>query len=154
MQFRVFPNYDTFIQRVPIDKKKHYIITDIYITRNGAFWFTSNKNHTPRVINMNAPFVHLHKGTKSIEELQFDYSPFMVTRDNFKYDGKKKQLIIGESIFPWKSPKWVKNIIGSYTGSEVPKKKMKIQGDWILDRHERIIYLILDYAPIIRRKYA
>jgi len=30
---------------------------------------------------------------------------------------------------------------------------MKIRGDWILDRHERIIYFILDYAPIIRNNY-
>ena len=151
MQFRVFPNYETFVQRVPIDKKKHLSIKDIYITSNGAFWFITNKNHGFSIVNMNSPFVHLHQRTKDISELQFDNTPFLVTRDNFKYDPKKKQLIIGESIFPWKSPKWVKNIQGAYTGSELPKKKTKIQGDWILDRHEKIIYLILNYAPIIRR---
>jgi len=166
MEFRIFPNYETFIQRTPghnisiIDtnirniqmvKKDHYNISSIHITSNGAFWFTTNKKKQKLIINMNAKFVHLNNGTKSIEELQFDDSPFEVTRDNFKYDGKKKQLIIGESIFPWKSPKWVKNVQGSYTGSQVPKKKTKIQGDWILDRHEKIIYLILNYAPIVRR---
>jgi len=149
MEFRVFPNYDTFIQRVPIDRKDHYIITDIHIPQNGAFWYTTSKKDIRRNINMNASFVHLYNGTKSIDELQFDYPPYKATRNNFKYDGEKKQLIIGGSILPWKSPKWVKSIIVSYTGSQIPKKKTKVQGDWILDRHERIIYLILDYAPIV-----
>jgi len=153
IQFHVFPNYDTFIQRVPIDKKKHYFIKDIYITSNNAFWFTTNKKKQELSINMNRSFVHLNDCNKEIDELQFDYKPYRVTRDNFKYDPKKKQLIIGDSILPWKSTVWVKNILGCYTGSEIPKKKIKIHGDWILDRHERIIYLILDYAPIIRNNY-
>ncbi len=151
MQFRVFPNYETFIQRVPIDKKKHFNITDIHITSNGAFWFTTDRKNHMLNINMNRPFIHLNNGNKKIDELQFDYKPYKVTRDNFKYNPKTKQLIIGDSIWPWKSPIWVKNILGCYTGSEIPKKKTKIKGDWILDRHEKIIYLILDYAPIIRK---
>lgn len=153
IQFRVFPNYETFIQRVPVDKKEHYIIDDIYITSNGAFWFTTNKKKQKLTINMNRPFVHLNDCDKRIDDLQFDYKPYRVTRDNFKYDPIKKQLIVGESIWPWKSPVWVKSILGCYTGSEIPLKKMKIRGDWILDRHERMIYFILDYAPIIRKNY-
>lgn len=175
MQFRVFPNYETFVQRVPIDKKKHFNITDIHITSNGAFWFTTDKKNMRLNINMNHPFIHLNNCSKKINELQFDYKPYKVTRDNFKYDPRTKQLIIGDRILPWKSPiwvkrilpwkfptwikrilpwkspVWVKNILGCYTGSEIPKKKVKVQGPWILDRHEKIIYFILDYAPIIRK---
>lgn len=151
IQFRVFPDYGTFIQRVPIDKKDHYIIKEIFITSNGGFWFSTNKKKQNLTINMNIPFVHLND-CKNIEynKLQFDHPPYKVTRDNLKYDPKKKQLIIGDSIWPWKSPVWVKSILGCYTGSEIPKKKMKIKGDWILDRHGKIIYFILNYVPIIR----
>lgn len=152
MQFRVFPNYETFFQRVPNLKKEHSVINDIYITSNNAFWFSTENKNVPGMVNMNGEFVHLHKD-KSIDKYQFDEKPYKVTKNNFKYDPKKKQLIIGDSIWPWKSPVWTKNVIGSYSGSEIPKKKTKIQGDWILDRFERIIYLILDYAPIIRGNY-
>ena len=148
IQFHVFPNYDTFLQRTPIDRKEHYTIIDINITSNGGFWITTNKKGGSKFVNANSPFVHLHSGA-TIPQLQFDEKPYNVTRDNFKYDPKKKQLIIGDSW--WKQPVWTKSILGSYHGSEIPAKKMKIKGDWILDRHERIIYLILNYAPIIRK---
>jgi len=149
MQFYVFPDYSTFEQRVPLGRKEHYEIIDIKITSNGAFWFTTTKKGTRKFVNANSAFVHLHDNTKSIDQIQFDEKPYKVTRDNFKYDPKKKQLIIGDSW--WKQPVWTKTILGCYNGSEIPAKKMKIKGDWILDRHERIIYLILDYAPIIRK---
>lgn len=149
MQFFVFPNYETFIQKTPIDKKEHYTITDIHITSNGAFWFRTNKERNSVPVNMNLSFVHVYGDRKSVDELQFDEEPYQVTRDNFKYDPETKQLIIGGSW--WKKPIWTKNILGCYNGSEIPAKKMKIKGDWILDRHERIIYLILNYAPIIRK---
>lgn len=152
IEFRVFPDYGTFKQRVPISRKEHYLIKNIYITSNGAFWFETNKKKMDLTINMNRSFIHLNDSKKIVyDHLQFDKPPFVVTRDNFKYDPKTKQLIIGESKWPWKKPVWVKNILGCYTGSEIPLKKTNIRGDWILDRHEKIIYFILDYVPIIRR---
>ncbi len=151
IEFHVFPNYDTFLQRTPIDRKEHYKILDINIMSNGAFWFTTDKKGVSRINNSNSAFVHLYNDNKKVPQLQFDEKPYHVNRDNFKYDPKTKQLIIGDSIWPWKQPVWTKSILGSYHGSEIPSKKMKIKGDWILDRHERLIYLILDYVPIIRK---
>ena len=147
IEFHVFPDYSTFLQRTPVDKKDHYSIKSIQITSNGAFWFTTNKKLQSKFYNANSSYVHAQ------ETLQFDKKPFDVTRDNFKYDPKKKQLSIGDSILPWKSAVWTKSILGAYHGSEIPAKKMKIKGEWILDRNERLIYLILDYAPIIRKNH-
>lgn len=151
IEFIIFPDNDTFAQRVPIDKKKHYIIKDIFIMENGALWFSTDKDSKKPVTDINHKYVHINNDIiASKKNLQFSKEPFLVTRDNFKYDPKKKQLIIGESIIPWKSPRWTRNVHDGYIGAETPKKKIKIYGDWILDRHERIIYLILNYAPIIR----
>lgn len=150
IEFIIFPNNETFLQRAGDGKEKHYKIKDIYIMENGSFWFETYKSGKKPINNMNHKYVHINSGEKSIEELSFTKEPFVVTRDNFKFDPKNKRLIIGESIIPWKKPLWTRNVQGAYIGAEIPKKNTKIQGDWLLDRNERKIYLILDYAPIIR----
>lgn len=150
MEFYVYDNMFTFNGHVPNngDPLTRIEVTNIQITADGRFFFSSGMTKEEHNVSLNKPYVHLHPGINSTTSPQFAVPPLDVTPDNLFYDPNRKSVIVKKGIF--NSIKFQKRVV--YYGAELPKKATKIKGSWILDYYTSRIYFILDYFPI-RKNY-
>lgn len=159
MQFVIYDNESTYDKMHP--SRHMYPETDlsikqIAITPWNSFWFETDFEKEDHNVNINAPYVHLHKGIKSLNSMQFDNDPYYIDLKSAIYDPKKRQLLIYKpnTIMwnPWKKPLFVKNVRHNYYGSELPLKPTKTLGKWKFDYSQNSIHIILDYYGGYRTK--
>lgn len=150
MDFYVFDNiytYDKLFSSARSADLGHLEIKQIVITEKGAFWFETDMNREDHNVNVNRPYLHLHKGIHSLSQMQFKKEPYFIHMKDIIYNPIKKEIQIYKpgGIWPWSKPIFVKHVVGKYYGMEIPVKPIKTRGKWIFDHGEQRISVILDY---------
>lgn len=143
MDFYVYDNIYTYNKRHPFTgvRNTRLEIKSIDIPENHSFWFYTDMQLMVDNVNLQKRYVHIHPGVGSTNEARFNKEPLHVDRTNMKYSPEDKRVEIGSGFL--KKPVYAKKCI--YYGSEAPKKKMTIVGEWFYDHSDNSIHLILDW---------
>lgn len=143
MDFYVYDNIYTYNKRNPFNGNvnSRLEINAIDIPENHSFWFHTDMQRIEDNVNINKRYVHIHPGIGKTNKPTFNSKPFEVKRNNIYYNPKEKRVEIGGGLF--RKPVFAKKCI--YVGSQTPKKKMSILGQWIFDFGNNTINFILDY---------
>lgn len=155
MDFYVFDNDYTYQKIFPAAHRNPLTkipIEQVAITTKGAFWFETNMNRENHNVNINSPYVHIHKGIRSINQMQFDKDPTFIYMKDVIYNPNLHRIEIYKPgrIWPWSKPIWVKNTKGKYYGTEDPLKKIKTLGNWFYDYSNDRIIITLNYYQSTR----
>lgn len=160
MDFYVYDNITTYNKMHP--SRHHYPETDlrikqVIITHWNSFWIQTEYEREDHNVNINAPYVHLHKGTVNTTKMKFDITPYYIPMQDAIYDPKKKQILIYKpnsfSWNPWRKPLKIKNVKNKYYGSKLPNKKQKASKIWKYDNSTNTIHIILNYYGGVENKY-
>ncbi|NIT99606.1 MAG: hypothetical protein GWN01_01270 [Nitrosopumilaceae archaeon] len=152
MDFFVYDNFWTFNKmNKAATEDSQLLIKRIAITNQRAFWFETGMKMEDHNVNINRPYVHLHKGIQSYNRVQFKKDPWFIdTLKDVVYDPKDKKIKIyapGSFPWPWRKPIFQKNVFGKYYGVDKPDKKIKPLGNWYFNYHNQSIHVILNYFP-------
>lgn len=154
VEFFVYDNIHTYEKMHPAIihyPETNLKVKQIAITDWGAFWFETDFNREDHNVNINKPYLHLHKGIKSMSEMQFDKDPYMISMKDVIYNPKTRCIEIYKpgswSWNPFRKPIFVKRAKNNYYGSELPLRKTKALGEWFYDNSNQFLHIILNYYP-------
>lgn len=151
MDFYVYDNIYTYNKKFPTNKQypeANLKVKQIMITEKGAFWFETDFKKEAHNVNVNAPYLHLHKGLQSVSKMQFNKEPYFIDTQKIIYNPKENRIEIkAPGSWFWNKPIFIKNTKGNYYGVDKPKNKIKTLGDWIYDYHNTRMHIILNYYP-------
>jgi len=151
MDFLVYDNIHTYEKMHP--SRKQYPETDleikqVVITPWNSFWIQTDFDREEHNVNINQPYVHLHKGIKNTNLMKFDVEPYYIEFQSIEYDPKKRQVVIWKPNSsrwnPWRKPLKIKNVKHKYYGSVLPKKNQKAV-ELRYDISSKQVHIILNY---------
>lgn len=152
MDFLVYDNIHTYNKMHP--SKHHYPETDILIkqviiTSWNSFWIeTDFEPKNPPTVNINKPYVHIHKKIKNTK-MNFDIEPHYIDMESVVYDPKKRRILIYKpnsiSWNPWRKPLKIKGVRNNYYGSKLPLKSQKASSTWKYNVSTNQVHIILNY---------
>lgn len=157
MDIFVYDNITTYIKRNPNrdDENMELEVYKTMITKSNSFWFFTHMNKIEENLNINKPYVHWHDGLQSINKMQFDEPPTIISKKQWKYNPKNGYLEANPSRFSyWNGrkyrffkPKYFKKVTYYSSTGKVPPRKMACTGVWFYDLKFQRINIMLDYIP-------
>ena len=145
MNFAVYDNVYTYNKRQPFNgvENTRLICDSIDIHENHSFWFHTNMKMENNNVNINTRYVHIHEGIGTTNTPKFTKKPFQVGRTDIKYNPKTRMIEIGGGLF--RKPVFAKKCL--YYGTELPKGKMNVIGEWYYNFSVDTMIFILDFNP-------
>ena len=144
MEFFVYNNIHDLDNRIPKNEHNRIDVKKVLIfKKNNVFWFETDYDFHESHVNVNKPFLHIHKGITSLNDMKFNEDPFIA--DKIIYNPKSRCIEIKDSIWPWKKPIYWKK--SEHIGI-LPEKKTKVEA--ILFNHsKKHMYFILNFFPMV-----
>lgn len=159
MDFFVYDNIHTYERMHPsrqLNPETDLKITDVAITPWNSFWIKTDFDREEHNVNINQPYVHLHKGVKNTNAMKFDIDPHFIPMNSIEYDSKRRQVVIwkpSSSRFnPWRKPLKIKNVRHNYYGQTLPKKNQKAV-EMRYDMTVKQVHIILNYYGGIKNSF-
>lgn len=148
MDFYIYDNITTYNNRFPYNGKgdTRLDVTNIYIPETKAFWFTTEQHKEETNINFHKRYLHLHPGMPVVKGMQFDKEPHHALQTEIKYNPKSKciEIVKAKSFF---RKEIIFKKVGTYYGSDLPKKPLIVLGNIFYDDSLKQIHFILSYYP-------
>ena len=131
-------------KRIPPTEYNRIEVKNVYIlVENNMFWFETDFEGKESHVNVNKPFLHVHKGITSRNELTFENEPHLA--EKIEYNPKTRQIEIGRSRLPWRKLKYKRR--ASHVG-HTPKNRIAVRKMYY-DYSNRFFYFIINYFPTI-----